>query len=158
MRSLGNVDVFTAGAVGSPGHRAFYLQVGGDDTMLWFLIEKQQVAALAERTHDVLQAFDEPPDQLERQELDPPGEVAFRVGEIAMGILDDRAVVVLHPTDENLEPVEFSVGLDRLAVMATQAFEVVAAGRPLCPRCSLPRDPEGHACPASNGDLRHHRP
>lgn len=158
MRSIGHADVFTAGTVGPPGQRTFYLQVGSDEATLWFIMEKQQVSALAERTHEVIEALDVEPEPLERQILDPPDDVAFRVGEIAMGILDDKAVVILHPAEEGPEPVEFSVALNRLAVMAGHAFEIVAAGRPLCRRCGLPKDPDGHACPASNGDLRHHRP
>jgi len=31
---------------------------------------------------------------------------------------------------------------------------VVAAGRPPCPLCGNPLDPEGHVCPRQNG---HHR-
>ena len=37
---------------------------------------------------------------------------------------------------------------------ARQALTVVAAGRPPCPLCGNPLDPEGHVCPRANG---HHR-
>jgi uncharacterized repeat protein (TIGR03847 family) len=32
-----------------------------------------------------------------------------------------------------------------------RALRVVAAGRPPCPLCGLPLDPEGHICPRQNG-------
>jgi uncharacterized repeat protein (TIGR03847 family) len=35
-----------------------------------------------------------------------------------------------------------------------RALRVVAAGRPPCPLCSLPLDPEGHICPRQNGHRR----
>ena len=34
---------------------------------------------------------------------------------------------------------------------AKRALDVVSAGRPPCPLCSLPLDPEGHVCPRQNG-------
>jgi uncharacterized repeat protein (TIGR03847 family) len=47
----------------------------------------------------------------------------------------------------------------RLNGAAARAFvkraqAVVAAGRPPCPLCSLPLDPEGHVCPRQNGYRR----
>jgi uncharacterized repeat protein (TIGR03847 family) len=37
---------------------------------------------------------------------------------------------------------------------AQRALAVVAAGRPPCPFCSNPLDPEGHICPRANGHKR----
>lgn len=37
---------------------------------------------------------------------------------------------------------------------AKRALAVVAAGRPPCPFCANPLDPEGHICPRSNGYRR----
>jgi uncharacterized repeat protein (TIGR03847 family) len=34
---------------------------------------------------------------------------------------------------------------------AARALEVVAAGRPPCPFCGQPLNPEGHLCPRRNG-------
>jgi len=43
------VDSIAAGAVGEPGQRAFYIQAEKDGQVLSVLVEKQQVAMLAER-------------------------------------------------------------------------------------------------------------
>ena len=40
--------VFTAGTVGEPGHRVFYVQAQGDGQVVTLKLEKQQVGALAE--------------------------------------------------------------------------------------------------------------
>ena len=40
--------VFTAGTVGEPGHRVFYVQAQGDGLVVTLKLEKQQVGALAE--------------------------------------------------------------------------------------------------------------
>ncbi|GAA1693564.1 DUF3090 domain-containing protein [Fodinicola feengrottensis] len=47
----------------------------------------------------------------------------------------------------------------RISPAAARAFisraeRVVAAGRPACPLCGLPLDPEGHICPRHNGYRR----
>ena len=49
------VDSLAAGAVGEPGHRAFYIQAEKDGQVLSVLVEKQQVAMLAERVQMLLE-------------------------------------------------------------------------------------------------------
>jgi hypothetical protein len=154
MRNFGMVEHFVAGAVGEPGRRAFYLEVAGEDGLEWFLLEKQQVAALAERSIAALRtagvSLPAPgPD------LGIPGEPSFRVGEIGIGLEEDQAMILLSPTEEEAEGVAFSVSLETLGAMAVRAADVVGAGRPPCRFCGLPIDPSGHTCPGSNGDLRH---
>lgn len=154
MRALGRVDRFVAGAIGEPGRRAFFLEVASDAGPEWFLLEKQQVAALAERAIAALRAAGislpgPGPD------LGTPGEATFRIGEIGIGIEGDEATVLLAPAEEEADGVAFSVSLEVLGAMAVKAAAVVGAGRPPCRFCGLPLDPSGHACPGSNGDLRH---
>ncbi len=154
MRNLGTIDHFVAGAVGDPGRRTFLLEVSSEGALEWFLLEKRQVAALAERSIAALRAAGATLPEA-GPELTTPGEPTFRVGEIGIGIEDDQAVILLSPTEEEAEGVAFSVSLDRLGAMAVRAADVVGAGRPACRFCGLPVDPSGHTCPASNGDLRH---
>ena len=66
--------------------------------------------------------------------------------------------------ETEVEPLSDAVeGPDALRVHLTaasvrafvrRAQRVVAAGRPPCPLCSLPLDPEGHICPRQNGHRR----
>ncbi|MGH3581056.1 MAG: DUF3090 family protein, partial [Mycobacterium sp.] len=42
-------DRFVAGTVGQPGNRTFYLQAVHDKRVISVILEKQQVAVLAER-------------------------------------------------------------------------------------------------------------
>ncbi|MGH3849761.1 MAG: DUF3090 family protein, partial [Pseudonocardiaceae bacterium] len=44
---LDEVDHFTAGTVGPPGQRVFFLQIGGQGILVSLRLEKSQVAALA---------------------------------------------------------------------------------------------------------------
>ena len=173
---------FVAGTVGQPGDRTFYLQASGSGRTVSVALEKVQVAVLAERLEELLEevrrrgAGDVPvtaPRELEdTAPLDAPVEEEFRVG--TMGLAwdgeDDRVVVealAQQDPDSDLPEVEplsdEEEGPDALRVRITaeaarafivRAERVVAAGRPPCPLCSLPLDPEGHICPRQNGHRR----
>ena len=173
-------DRFVAGTVGQPGDRTFYLQASGGGRTVSVALEKVQVQVLAERLGELLdevrrRGVGEVPVVAPREledtaPLDAPVEEEFRVS--TMGLAwdgeDSRVVVeALAPTEDEeaeVEPLSDSEdGPDTLRVRITaeaaQAFitraqRVVAAGRPPCPLCSLPLDPEGHICPRQNGHRR----
>lgn len=154
MRDLGLIHHLVAGAVGRPGRRIFLIEIDPGTGLEWYAAEKEQVAVLAATALDLLKAIDAPvaPPGPEVSEPDTP---IFRIGRIALAIDDDTATIELHPVDPvEGEPVSFAVTMHVLESMARKAAEVVAAGRPPCPMCGLPRDPEHHSCPSSNGDLR----
>jgi uncharacterized repeat protein (TIGR03847 family) len=56
--------------------------------------------------------------------------------------------------DEALEGsvVHLAMTREQAAALAIRGTELVAAGRPLCPRCGYPLDPRGHVCPRMNGN------
>jgi uncharacterized repeat protein (TIGR03847 family) len=100
------VDSIAAGAVGEPGHRAFYIQAEKDGQVLSVLVEKQQVAMLAERVQMLL-------DQVELQFPEAGGDVPaplapeagalqgdpvplFRAVAIGIGFDATRQLVVLE--------------------------------------------------------------
>lgn len=155
------VDRFAAGALGEPGNRLFLLEfvVGGDSVA--YVIEKLQVAALAEEAKQLLRARGLIGTGLA---IDPGGvheetPVSFRVGgmQLVVGDEADSAELILMSTEDD-PPVRYELTLAQLDAFAREATVVVAAGRPACPRCGLPMDPEGHNCPSGNGDLRGFRP
>jgi uncharacterized repeat protein (TIGR03847 family) len=47
--------------------------------------------------------------------------------------------------------VRFWATREQMLSLARHGANVCAAGRPLCPYCHNPLDPEGHQCPAMNG-------
>ncbi|NQX34427.1 DUF3090 domain-containing protein [Herbiconiux sp. VKM Ac-2851] len=67
---------------------------------------------------------------------------------------DDPAAELEWETGEPMiEPAELLVV--RMPVGTARAFakrtrEIVGAGRPLCPLCGTPMDPEGHVCPVGD--------
>jgi uncharacterized repeat protein (TIGR03847 family) len=62
-----------------------------------------------------------------------------------------------EPGDPDLEPhpeasrVRFWATREQMLSLARHGALVCAAGRPQCPLCGRPMDPEGHRCPALNG-------
>ena len=162
MRSLDPLSGLAAGAIGPPGQRRFFVAADSEGTAYWFLMEKQQVASLADRLSQLLRDSDYEVGTAAPADLGAvePDDIEFRVGEMAVGLMpDSRSVVItLFPVEnEEAESVNFEASFDQIDGMTQAAFNAVASGRPACPRCNLPMDPEGHTCPASNGDLRHQR-
>ncbi|MGH3444006.1 MAG: DUF3090 family protein, partial [Nocardioidaceae bacterium] len=72
----------------------------------------------------------------------------------------EAAVVEPGTTEEEVdEPEPEQILLVRLPAGQARAFSaraqaVVGAGRPPCPFCGGPMDPEGHLCPRANGFRR----
>ena len=77
---------------------------------------------------------------------------------------EDRVLIVaeeLVPEDDEDEApssldvapstARFHVTRSQVAYFVRHAIEVVMAGRPACPLCGRPMDPEGHMCPKTNG-------
>ena len=161
-----NPDIFTSDYIGDPGARTFYLQARTATSTTTFLVEKQQVAVLAERLRDVLVMIDSD-DTIKSAvsardpalSLDQPVEPEWRVGDMGLAYDEDadRVMVLLQeaPVGEEPEPEEDSVRLmlrrDQARTFVLHALAVVGEGRPICQLCGLPMDPSGHLCPASNG-------
>ena len=152
MRSLGRVRRIAAGAMGPPGKRTFFLDIDSDGGPEWFLLEKEQLSALAAHGLELLGREASPAAPAGAIPA-PAGDPTFRVAEIGLGAEEGEVVVLLSPDGES-EPVAFTVAAEAFTDMARRALAVVAAGRPRCRLCGLPLDPEGHACPGGNGDRR----
>lgn len=157
MKDLGPAEEFVAGALGEPGRRTFYIQITAGGETVWLHAEKEQVAALGAQCLSLLAAAELEPDAdavaAIRSELSvrEPDEQMFAVGGIQVAVLESELITIIVDSDGEEESVRFVVAPEQLQAMAEVALEVVAAGRPICPRCQLPEDPMGHRCPASNG-------
>jgi uncharacterized repeat protein (TIGR03847 family) len=174
---------FVSGTVGEPGQRTFFLQARGNGRLTSVALEKEQVAALAERIEELLDEVVRTSggssavpavSPAELEDLDPleqPIIEEFRVGTLALGwdTEAEQLVVEAHARAENEEAEpevpddDAEEGPDMLRVRLTGAMArafakrslaLVAAGRPACPFCGLPVDPGGHVCPRQNGYRR----
>jgi len=173
------------GTVGEPGQRTFFLQARSGSRLVTVALEKQQVAALAERIDELLdevmasQQSDAmipavaPLDLEDAEPLEQPIEEEFRAGTMTLSWdpADARVVIEVFPfteaavvapdqVDEDFEePDPEELLLVRIPAGAARAFvqrtaQVLDAGRPSCPFCGNPIDPDGHLCVRANGFRR----
>ena len=169
-------DRFVAGTVGPPGQRTFFLQASAGRRVTSVSLEKQQVSVLADRINDLLDSYaggaggDHAAEALtDNAPLDTPIEDDFRVNTLSLGWDETRHVVVIECLDRDpddpeagdpevltQEPRQMRVVLSPpiARAFARRAQSVVAAGRPPCPFCGGPLEPEGHICPRANGYKR----
>lgn len=162
VREIGPAEQFRADAVGPIGHRVFYLSIVASGIPLWFVAEKQQVAAFAELGRHMLEAAGVDADedavlQIEQRlaESAELGDAEFRIGDLRLGLSENDLVsIILESVEEDDEAVNFVIAPEQLQAAAAHALRVVADGRPLCPRCGEPIDPgEYHRCPAVDPHL-----
>ncbi len=162
---LNPVSAITLGSIGRPGRRTFFLQAIGEEQTISLKMEKEQVAALAQGIDRILE-------ELEQQEVratssteepDLPGldeekaaASSFVVGQIGLGFDQVSHLLVLVVQEIPFSEEEPAVARlwaspGQMRALSRQAKEVVAQGRPICPLCNEPIDPEGHFCPRGNG-------
>ena len=163
-------DRFIVGTVGPPGQRTFFLQVSEGERRMQVSLEKMHAQVLAERIGELL-------DQVAGREatiaaaaaaadnapLDTPISEDFRVSALALAWDEDHHRVVIEAHDQDPDEVEDGglVNSLRAAISPAQARAfarrcetIVNAGRPACPFCGGPVDPDGHICPRANGYRR----
>jgi uncharacterized repeat protein (TIGR03847 family) len=166
---MSDPDVFTTGTVGEPGHRVFYLQARTGAQVVSLRLEKAQVNALAEYLAELLSDLPTPPhEEIPDQStlvLVEPVIAEWIVGQIGVVFDETRdrmliradEVVTVDEEGEALPDVveggvaRFSLTRAQVAAFILRAVTLVEAGRPPCPLCGRPLDPEGHMCIKTNG-------
>lgn len=156
----------TAGFMGVPGDRTFFVQAEDAHQRVTLLLEKAQVGGISELLAQLLARVDDvPATDWDRtaMELREPIEPRWRVGEVGAGLDPQLGRFVLElnelvPEDEEGEVVRFSMDQDQTRRFAAHAEEVIGQGRPVCQLCGRPTDPDGsHVCPSTNGHGTLHR-
>ncbi len=165
---LDPVSHITTDAIGKPGQRVFYIQARQGNEVVTLLVEKVQIQTLA---IGVEQFFKEiaarypqlPPASGEYDEaqmhIQPPVDPLFRVGELGLAYDPDRDMTCLiahevlsdQISEEDAGIARFWCTRSQLLAMSLWGVEVANRGRPICPQCGEPMDPEGHFCPKKNG-------
>ena len=165
------VDDIGAGAFGQPGERTFVIQARKGEALLSVLVEKEQVRLLAaEATQFLDRLAEEDPEEPAGATEAAGGAVTedeplFRARLIGIGYDPERHLVLIElretaidDEEETPPPPDESEGTvarlyatrPQIRAMARSGVAAVEAGRPTCPLCDFPMDPEGHICPRWN--------
>jgi uncharacterized repeat protein (TIGR03847 family) len=162
------VTHITTDAIGQPGKRVFYIQGWQSDRSVTLIVEKIQIQSLAVGLEQFLSEIDQrypglsnaaSDFQEDEMHIQPPVDPMFRVGELGLGYEVDDDLVVLVAKEaiaDGEEPetgrvVRYWCTRSQIRAMCHWGMYVVASGRPLCPQCGEPMEPEGHFCPKRNG-------
>ncbi len=162
------VTHITTDAIGQPGKRVFYLQGWQAERTVTLIVEKIQIQSLALGYEQFLKEIYKnypglPVTNADYDEkvmhIAPPVDPLFRVGELGLGYDPDKDLVVLVARELLPEEADSASGSvvrfwctrDQIQAMCQWGLEVAARGRPICPQCGEPMDPEGHFCPKKNG-------
>jgi uncharacterized repeat protein (TIGR03847 family) len=163
---LRSVDFITIGTIGPAGKRVFHIQAAKGETLVTFIIEKIQASALVEGLNELLDTIKNEfhietlPVEFDSYSLSlrEPIVPGFRVGQIGIGYdeTSDEIVLVLGellPEDAPDEPdiVRLTASRRLVQQLAAHTQTVISQGRPICPHCGEPIDPDGHFCPKRNG-------
>ncbi|MCB1031051.1 MAG: DUF3090 family protein [Acidimicrobiales bacterium] len=155
---LGDVAMFTVGAIGEPGQRLFYFQAFGAGTEVCIKCEKVQALTLATQLMTVIPPLPSDAEEVAPAEALEPNEVLWPTGSINVRANSQGTVLILEfieftdPDDLDIEPatLEFRVTPDQIRAFVAQAGVLASASRPICRLCEHPIDPSGHACPRLN--------
>jgi uncharacterized repeat protein (TIGR03847 family) len=158
IEDLGPAERLAAGAIGQPGQRRFFLEVTAGGRTHSFPCEKSQVGELAHQGLQLLSLANLDSDEeavqrlvLSRLPITDPEQPKFRIGSIGIAVHESEFLSITFTSPDEEDSATFVVTPEQFRAMALVAVEVVAAGRPICPRCGLPEDPDGHRCPSVNG-------
>lgn len=167
---LNPVQHVTADAIGQPGQRVFYLQGWreADPQPVTVIVEKIQLQSLATSLEQMLEEIARQKPDLpaalpdydeEKMHIIPPVDPLFRAGEMGLGYDADhdqivillREIVAEGDDPQEASVVRFWATRAQARRLAAWGQEVISRGRPLCPQCGQPMEPEGHFCPKKNG-------
>lgn len=162
------VSHITTDAIGQPGKRVFYIQGWHKERTVTLIVEKIQIQSLAVGVEQFLADVQVKFPGLteasadyteEKMHIHPPIDPLFRVGEMGLGYDPENDLVVLAAREVQVEGkdpeetnvVRFWCTRSQIRAMARWAVELASRGRPICPQCGEPMEPEGHFCPKKNG-------
>ena len=158
---LPSVDAITFGTIGEPGKRTFYVQAWAGQTVVTLKAEKQQVGAIAAALQQVLADLPAESSPISAPGLRPPIDPAWAIGGIGLSTFeaDTQRVTMLFEElvaeGDEAASARIGVTVGQMIALVERGEELMAGGRPNCPLCGNPRDPDGHVCPKTNGHLKH---
>ena len=159
---FGDAVSIDAESIGRPGQRRFRLMVGslGQTAQIW--MEKQQLEGIGDWFEEMVERLDKDAPDASPDELPSPFgaifDVELQATQIGLGYAEEESRFALQVFDaessRDLPAFQCHLTRGQCRVLYRKIAEVIAGGRPICPLCEMPIDPEGHVCPRSNGHAK----
>lgn len=145
-------DRVMVGVRGEVGNRLFLLQARQGRRLVIVKCEKLQLGALAEWLGQVIHDLGRPGHLPDDFSLEPEYEVDFVAGDIAVALDEaDESIEVAIDSVDDEHVLELTLTKEWAGGLAIAVTRLIEAGRPPCPLCGGPLDPQGHDCPRTNG-------
>ena len=166
--TLDPVDHITVDALGKPGQRVFYLQGIKNDKTITILIEKFQLQSLLAGAIEFFRQIENQYPHLSKESVEiheeamhiyPPLDPLFRAGDMGLAYDEVRDLACVFAREssasgENQRMTRFWCSRRQLVAFVQWGNLIIERGRPICPQCGKPMEPEGHFCPKKNGHKR----
>jgi len=158
-----NVTRLVAEAIGEPGKRTFRVVVDSGSSTAAVWLEKDQLLQLALGIQQILgsesgqrASSGTPPVEREATGLT---RLDFKTDKLTLGHDAERNLFVIDAYDQEQEYLDIAtlriwINLFQIEQFTEEALRVCAAGRPICPLCQRPINPDGHVCPRVNGHAK----
>ncbi len=151
-----NVSSLKPESIGEPGKRTFRIMVSSASSMAAIWLEKEQLFQLGQAIQQMVanlpteRTASSPPTH---REATPLTRLDFKLAKLVLGHDGPKSLFIIdaHDSDDDEATVRVWVDEEQINGFAEEALKLCAAGRPVCPLCARPIDPEGHACARTNG-------
>ncbi len=150
-------------ALGQAGKRTFRILADSESSTASIWLEKEQLMQLAIGIQQLLSTLPEearnPEDRPSDREAPGLTRLDFKVGKLVLGHDGSNGFFLidahdLDDDDEGEATVRLWANRRQMKGFADEALKACAAGRPICPLCGRPIDPDGHECPRVNGHVK----
>ncbi len=149
-------------SIGEPGKRTFRIRADSESSSAVLWLEKEHLQELARGIQQLMASL---PDQGVEGDIPPEREAPgltnlnFKIGRLALGLDNNSKMFLIDAhdvaeIDDEAATVRIWATRRQMEEFAKQAIRVCAAGRPMCPLCNRPIDPDGHICPRANGHAK----
>ena len=155
---LTNLISFYPLAEGRPGNRVFFILAEGAQGKTKIRLEKEQLLQLSLIIQELL---------TDEKDLDTPviekkpnnnEKINLNIQLMSLEVKKDNIsglflFDIYDSRSKKIPIIQIYVSVEKIKFFAADAIKVCASGRPLCPLCGEPINPEGHVCPRTNGHI-----
>ena len=160
INKLTNLKSFYPLAEGIPGNRIFFIMAEGIEGNVKIQLEKEQLLQLSLIIQELLASSNKEikithlTEKLTSREKININTQLIRL-EIEKDNLLELFLLNIYDTSSSKIPIiQICAYVNEIKIFAEKSIKVCASGRPICPLCGNPINPEEHICPRSNGHVK----